>query len=124
VNSQGTSFLGKAKQAWANGEFPSFVEGIIGNLILWLLGWLCFICFITLPAQAIFETGYWFKYGELANFDWYDLLGHAHLDQYTSSDFAGLNKILIWGFDSWVSVFPCIAGLIIIVVVAVIGASK
>jgi len=118
VTQQDLTWLQKAKKARADKLFLSFVEETIGALLLGLLAVVCFICIVTLPAQAVFESAYWFKFGSLANFDWYDLVGHQYLDRWTSSDFAGMNKILMWAFDAWISIVPSFAGIFIPVVVA------
>ena len=112
------SLIARARKARADGLLFSFLEDGFVYLFLLLLTWIIVICFLLLPIQGLGEVLYWLKYGEFANFDWYDLFGKDYFFAWTATDLVGLNKLIAWALDAWVSVVPSVGALVLTIVIA------
>ncbi|OYW58153.1 MAG: hypothetical protein B7Z31_08390 [Rhodobacterales bacterium 12-65-15] len=112
------SWIGRARKARADGLLFSFLEDGLVYLFLSVLIWILVICFLLLPIQGVGEVIYWLRFGQLANFDWYDLFGREYFYAWTATDFIGLNRLIDWALDAWISVVPSAAALILTVVIA------
>jgi hypothetical protein len=121
VSGEKESWFTRAKKARADGLLASFLEEGLVQLLVFVLYPVLLICWFSLPIQAFGEALYWFKHAEFYNFDWYDLFGRECFTPWTTTDFAGLNKVLDWALDTWVSIIPSVTALVLAVV---IGASR
>jgi len=96
----------------------SFLEDGFVYLFLVLLNWIIVVCFLLVPIQGLGEVLYWFRFGEFANFDWFDLFGRDYFSAWTATDLLGLNKLVDRALDAWVSVVPSVAALVLTLVIA------
>lgn len=112
------NWIARAKKARAEGLLLSLLEEGFVSLFLFVLNWSIVVCFLSIPIQAAGEAVYWLRYGEFANFDWYDLLGKEYFSEWTATELVGLNKLIVWVLDAWISVVPSAGALVLTIVIA------
>ena len=82
------------------------VDFTLNDLMLTLFAMAVVLPMFALPAQILIEGFVWLRDAEFMNYDWYDFLGADLTNTLTSTDYAGVNKIVAWVLDAWVSIFP------------------
>ena len=95
-----------------------FLGDTLGFAILIVILLAAFALMSALPIQAALEAIFWLRDGEFMNYDWVDYLGTDHADRLTSSDFVGVNKIVHWILNSWISALLCIVGFLVFISIA------
>ena len=76
-----------------------------------LFGGLGLILCLALPTQMAIELVGWLQSAEWANYDTIWLLGEEVARDYYSTDMKGLNFIVHWTMDIWVSIPVALVGL-------------
>lgn len=98
----------RAGRAWRERRFIGFVVKSILALFTTLVFGIIYLAATVLafavPFQAVRECIVWLKTAEWDHYDWVDYLGYDEALRLTSSDAKGLNVIMAWVLDSWVSV--------------------
>ena len=118
MTSDREGWIGKARKARADGLLFSFLEEGLVSLLFSVLIWILVICLLLLPIQGVGEVLYWLKYGQFANFDWYDLFGREYFSAWTATEFVGLNRLIDWALDAWVSVVTSVFALVVTAAIA------
>ena len=108
------TWLRRAGRAFVNRELFSFLTGTICFVALVILVLAAGVASLAVPVQGFIEVLVWLKTAEWANYDWYWYLGDDRGASLTDTHLEGLNKVIGYVLNSWISLpFSIVGGVII-----------
>ena len=102
----------RAGKAYAHGNLLEFLKESVAMGLMLIAGILGLLAMFAVPLQGAFEVIYWLETAEWANYDWYWYLGHETAFSIANTEFKGVNAIIHYVLDCWISLPFGIVGTI------------